>query len=192
MRYNELGEIVVNGSTDAEDGPVAGACAMLFTGQEVKVANYLKIENSISKKPVGYRRCIDSKYTFSRDQTVALFAILYLKGLPELVDTKYIDGEDVMWGIGSHIRICQGKKPFFYQTWIFKLSLWFSAKFKPLEELNQLFFQLMVHPDKSLLKWYCDTNPRWAEAIANYFDSWRQERDLANTMIKVINERINA
>ncbi len=190
MIYDEYGQIRFKGVTDAEDSPVAAAMAMLFTGQPVLFDHYF---NPLRDIYLGnYRRCCNSKYTFSRDQTICLVTVLFLKGRHDAVSIDRADGADFMsLSVRGHERICKGLKPYWYQTLNFKLDLWFSATFKPLEELNQLFCMLLVHPDISLLTWYCEMNPLWREAIELYFCSWRDERDLANLMIEKIEHRIS-
>jgi len=186
MIYDELGQIKFNGVDDAEDSPVAAALAYLFTEMKVDVSAYFNETNRY------YRRCRNSKYLFSRDQAVCLFTLFKSSGMELSVSLDRVDGKDFMSPtIRGHERICKGLEPYWYQTLNFKLDLWFSAKFKPLEELNQLFCMLLVHPDQSLIKWYCGMNTQWRDAINLYFrDSFRKEPELAKLMIEKIEERI--
>ena len=188
MIYDELSQIKFNGVDDAEDSPVAAAMAALFTGQEPRVFNYFKDTAMLDK----YQRCYNSKYTFSRDQFVCLAVVLKLNRFYTLVSLDKVDGKDFMSpAIRGHERICKGLEPYWYQTLWFKMDLIFSAKVKPLEELNQLFCMLLVHPDQSLIKWYCGMNTQWRDAINLYFrDSFRKEPELAKLMIEKIEERI--
>lgn len=186
MIYDELGQIKFNGVDDFEDGPVAAAMTVLFENSaEVEYHNYMKSGGM-------YQRCKDSKYTFSRDQFICLAVVLYEYGRESLVSLSRVDGKDFMSpAIRGHERICKGLEPYWYQTLWFKMDLIFSAKFKPLEELNQLFCMLLVHPDQSLIKWYCGMNTQWRDAINLYFrDSFRKEPELAKLMIEKIEERI--
>ena len=182
MRYDKHGFIVFNNSTDSEDSPVAAALAILFTDMPVDVDLYF--DNYI------YRRCANAKYTVSRDQALALFAIINLKykgndALKDLVDTSRVNGHDVFIVNGAHIAACKGLKPSWCQVLLLKKSIEQSVSKDPMAEQNQMIIQLMLQPDKSLLKWYCDLNPKWNEAVAKWLID-RDESDLARLMIKVI------
>ncbi len=174
------GFVCFNGAGDAEDSPVAAALALLFD-VPLEVNHHLYFNNYL------YQRCDNAKYTVSRDQFIALAAIIYIKertnpNLKALVDTGRVNGWDIMVSIGSHTSICKGGSPSWIQNKIFKKQLENAAKDK-LGEQNQTLIQLMVHPDKSLIKFYCDLNPLWEQAVKDYLCGWRDERDLAETMI---------
>lgn len=186
MRYDKNGAIVFNSATDAEDGPVAGALALCFTDMEVDINHYFN--------NYMYQRCANARYSVSRDQALSIFTAIYLKeknnnNLAALVDTSRVNGNDVFIVNGGHIRICKGLRPYAYQDWLFKKSLKHAAKHDPLGEQNQMLMQLWVHPDKSLLKWYCELNLSWEQAV----DEWlydRREPELAELMISKIKDRI--
>jgi hypothetical protein len=180
-----------NGVDDLEDSPVA-ACLGFITG-------LIDVDPELYITPSGkYQRWIFAKYDISRDQVVMLMALLKLKGRSDLVSLDRATGKDLYApSIRGHERICKGLAPRWYQTAWFKLDLWWSATFQPVEELNQLFAMLLVHPDKSLLKWYCKKNPLWMWAIRKYFapiegNSWRREPELAELMIKKITACLQA
>jgi hypothetical protein len=71
------------------------------------------------------------------------------------------------------------------QTQIFKKQLENTAKNNRTGEQNQTFIQLMVHPDKSLTKWYCDMNPHWEAAVRKWLLD-RDEPEFAELMVKKI------
>jgi hypothetical protein len=139
-----------------------------------------------------YQRCADSKYLFSRDQTICLVAGLYLKGMSDFVSLDRVDGKDIFSpSVKGHIKRCQGGKASWFQdAWLW-LDVWFHAKVKVLEEPNQLLCMMMVHPDKKYLKWWCANNPHWEMSIDVYWRGWRGEPELAELMIKKIKEFVN-
>lgn len=186
MRYDKNGAIIFNSAGDSEDSPVCAALALCFTDMEVDINHYFN--------NYMYQRCANSRYSVSRDQAVAIFATIHLKeknndNLAALVDASRVNGNDLLFLIGGHIRACKGLKPYAYQDWLFKKSLEHAAKTNPLGEQNQMLMQLWVHPDRELLKWYCGINPKWEEAVYSWlFD--RNEADFAQVMISKIKDRI--
>lgn len=187
MKYDKHGQIIFNIAGDAEDGPVAGALALCFTNMEVDINHYFN--------NYMYQRCANARYSVSRDQAIAIFTAIHIKeknnnNLEALVDSSRVNGNDILLLNGGHVRICKGLKPYAYQDWLFKRSLEQAAKSNPLGEQNQMLMQLWVHPDKSLLKWYCDLNPMWEQAVNKWLYD-RQEQELAMLMISKIKERIS-
>lgn len=184
----ENGFVKITGATDLEDSSMAaGLCAVFGHSTQSDLTIYI---NPVTNM---YQRCDNTKYLFSRDQTIPLVAGLYSKNLAFLVSAERINGKDILSpSVRGHIRICQGLKPYWHQTLNFKLDLWFSATFKPRDELNQLFCMLLVHPDKSLIKWYCEMNPFWQLAIQDYLCGWREESELAELMIDNIKNRLKS
>lgn len=188
MKYDKHGQIVFNNATDAEDSPVAAALALCFTDMEVDINHYF--HNYL------YQRCANARYSVSRDQAIAIFTAIYLKeknnnNLEALVDSSRVNGNDILLLNGGHIRTCKGLKPYWHQDWLFKRSLEEAAKSDPLGEQNQMILQLWVHPDRSLLKWYCKLNPSWALAVNNWLVD-RGEVEFSKIMIAAIKARINS
>lgn len=184
----ENGLVRFNGASNYEDSPVAAALALLFN-MPLEINHNLYFNNYL------YQRCPNAIYSVSRDQYIAIAAIIYLKeknnnDLKALVDTSRVNGNDLLFVIGGHTRICKGAAPSWIQDKMFKISLSRHATKTPLDELNQLLIMMMVHPDSTILKWYCKMNPMWDEAIRVYFYGWRDEKELAEHMIKVINALI--
>lgn len=192
----ENGYVKINGASDLEDSSMAfGLATVLDYFIDSSGANPF-LADSYFREDGMYQRCKDSKYLFSRDQTICLVAGLLRQHCQHLVTLDKVNGKDIFSPANrGHIRICQGLKPYWYQTLWFKAELWFSAKYAPLDELNQLFCQLLVHPNKSLLRWYCDMNPQWRVSLAEYWYAgkghWRNEMDFCLHMIKKI-EELNA
>lgn len=188
------GFVKIEGSSDLEDSSMAaGLCALFKYPIQVNLALYLK--QPYHEWHSMYQRCDNSKYLFSRDQTIPLVAGLYTKGMTDFVGLERVDGKDIFSPSDrGHIRRCQGLKAYWYQDLYFWAELAFSAKVKPMEELNQLMAKLMV-ADKKFIKWYCKANPRWAESLRQYWwqgaGAWRNEKDFCEHMILKIQERIS-
>lgn len=180
----ENGFVKITGASDLEDSPVAaGLCTIFDYPIEIDPLLYFN-------KNGMYQRCADSKYFFSRDQTIPLIALLRIKGLSHLVSLDHVDGKDVFSpSVKGHIKRCQGGKASWLQdTWLW-LDVWFHAKVKPLEEPNQLIV-MMWFADPKYLKWWCANNPHWEMSIEIYWISWRNEPELAALMIAAIKFRI--
>lgn len=177
-----------NSADDAEDSAVAAALALL--------CDYpIEFDKDIYFDNYMYKRCNNAKYSVSRDQYIAISTVIYLKykddqNLEALVDTSRVNGNDILLFNGSHTNICKGKKPTWLQTQVFKKQLWYSAKYKPHGELNQLFIQLLIHPDKSLIKSCCKANPEWFVSVNSYlFD--RDEKELATMFVNKIKSQLS-
>lgn len=187
--YLDKGFVKIEGVTDLEDASVAaGMCAVFEYPIQFDITKHIRPDGK-------YQRCDNSKYLFSRDQTICLVAGLLAKGYSSLVGLDKVDGHDFFSpSARGHVRICKGLKPYWYQTLWFKMDLWFSATFKPDAELNQILTMIYVHPDRSLLAWYCEMNPLWNMAILNYWcqgeGKWRDEKQFAYHVEKKIFDRI--
>lgn len=186
MKFDTLGLPQVNGSSDLQDSAaLAGMMTVFEWPQKIDLSQYVKSE------PFRYvRHPLEEKYNFSRDQAVCLMAGLKKQNRPFLVQDWFITGKDFLSpSVRGHIARCQGSKSNWIQDLNFWADLYFSAKFKPLDELNQLFCMMML-ADSKFIKWYCDANPKWQQAVKNYWcenaGSWRNEPELAALMIEKI------
>jgi hypothetical protein len=206
----ENGFVKIKGASDLEDSSMAAAMCVVFDYPiEVSLSKYLK--QPYYEWYSMYQRCDNSKYLFSRDQTLCLVAGLYLKGMSDFVGLERVDGHDVFSPANKgHVKRCQGLKASWFQDLWFWADLAFSAYVKPLEELNQLFCMMMI-ADVKFMKWYCKANPRWREALRQYWyegymvkkiredgsgfiwikeGNWRDEKEFCEHMICKIEERI--
>ncbi len=185
MIFNSQGLPRPNGATDFEDSSMLAGILHVF-GHAVKpdLSHYCKPNNA------GYWRNGESKYKMSRDQTVCLFAGMAFNNLQTLVDPDYdTEGDFVSPSVRGHFRRCAGFKATWLQDMALWADLWYSAKYKPREELNQLFC-IMMCADVKFMKWYCKANPVWDLAVIEYWAGWRNEPEIANIMVNVISSRI--
>lgn len=189
MIFDELGLPRDNGATDFNDSSrLAGVMTVFGYSKRVDCSMYVLTTHRglfYRRHPTGY------SYDFSRDQTVPLVAGLYKQGFEHLVSLDYVDGRDFFSpSHRGHIRICQGKKPFWHQRiWIWVDVLW-SCYVKPMSEPNQLLCMMMVNPDKSYLKCWVRNNKKWEDSIKGYWSGWRGEQDLALVMIEKIRAEV--
>lgn len=193
MIFDEIGLPKVTGASDLQDSAAfAGMLTAFGWPQKIPLEKYVLRDGLGPYKYV--RHPIERIYNFSRDQYICLIAGLKVQGLEHLVDQSFVDGKDIMSpSVKGHERRCKGLKAYFWQdAWLW-FDLWFSATFKPLEELNQLFCIMMI-ADVKFMKWYCKANPEWRRAIRKYFytedGSWRREPEFAECMISTIEKRI--
>lgn len=187
MKFDSLGLPQENGASDLQDSArLAGIMKVFGHPSWIPLSPYIQVF------PWQYMRHPKERiYDFSRDQAICFFAGLYASNVPGLVDIRGVTGKD-FWSPAAmgHVARCQGRKATWFQDLWFWAELWFSAKVKPLEELNQIFCQLMI-ADPKFIKWYCKANPVWQSAVTDYWNLWRNEPELANLMIQKINLKIN-
>ena len=193
MIFDELGLPRVQGASDLQDSAAfAGMLTVFGWPQSIPLEKYVIEENAVKKY---VRHPLERIYNFSRDQYVCLIAGLKTQDRTDLVDQSYVDGKDFMSpSIKGHERRCKGLKAYFWQDWNLWLDLWFSAKFKPLDELNQVLSIMMIAPPK-FAKWYDKANPNWRAAVLNYWchgaGAWRSEPEFAALQIAAFEKRIS-
>lgn len=183
MKIDELGLPQVNGSTDLQDSAaLAGIMTVFEWPQSIPIGLYTNWNlKRYDRHPFEF------SYDFSRDQAVCLIAGYGKARAFYNVKIEYITGKDFLSpSVRGHIARCQGKKSSWFQDLWFWADLYFSAKFKPLDELNQLFC-MMLMADPKFIKWYCKANSQWERAIRKYWHTedgaWRNEPVLAEHMI---------
>jgi hypothetical protein len=195
MIFDELGLPKDEGSSDLQDSARLAGLAVVF-GFDLAQNKNIPIEKYVVTIPAlgsthYVRHPLEYKYDFSRDQAICLMAGLHKAGMYRLVDKKYIDGKDIFSpSHNGHVRICQGKKPRFYQSAWLMLDILYSVIFTPRDEPNQLLCMLMVHPNKFYLKFWLKHNKHWPEAILLYWAGWRNEFKLADHMIQVLKGQV--
>lgn len=103
------------------------------------------------------------------------------------------EGDLVSPAVRGHFRRCAGLTSTFFQDAWLVADIYVHAWINPLSEPNQLISMLMV-TDVKYLKLWCKLNKQWRDSILNYWclndGAWRGERDLAEKMISVIEEKI--
>ena len=185
----ENGFVKIAGSSDLEDSSMAvGLCAIIQYpfSEVVDIMKYIKPDGK-------YQRCDNSKYLFSRDQTLCLVAGLNACGYKSFASLDRVDGKDIFSPANKgHIKRCQGLKANWFQDLWLKAEILFHAKFTPLAEPNQLIAMMMVAGDEYLKLWV-KHNKQWHRSINKYWCSedgaWRGEPEFAAHMAKVIHER---
>lgn len=188
------GYVKINNTTDFEDSSMAtGLCALFgYFKDELNFFDGKYIDFWKFIRPDGYyQRCPNSKYDFSRDQTLVLWAGMKANGQYYLVDKWRVTGKDLFSPANyGHLRRCQNKKSYWFQDQWLKAEIIYHAKVTPLEEPNQLICMMMIAGDEYLKLW-TSLNHQWQNSINKYFrDSFRNEPEFAAHMIKVINERV--
>lgn len=195
MKIDDLGLPQVNGSTDLQDSAaLAGIMTVFGWPQKVDLREYINWKNG---KRIYVRHPAEDKgYDFSRDQFICLSAGIRAMGHVGnfFVNTELITGRDILSpSVRGHVARCQGGNSTWFQDLWFWADLWFSANYKPLEELNQLFCMMMI-ADSKFIKWYCQANPQWEKAIKDYWcensGAWRNEPELADLMISKIRGKL--
>lgn len=135
-----------------------------------------------------------NKYPYSRDQATCYFAGLYAAHDMQYVDATFKPQNDfISPSVRGHFKRCAGRPDTWLErTWLY-LDVIYSAFVAPLDEPNQLICMLMI-ADVKYLKLWCRLNKSWEWSILLYWCEgdgvWRQEPELAELMIKIINEKI--
>lgn len=80
---------------------------------------------------------------------------------------------------------------FRYISAVFLLAdiLW-STKIKPNAEQNQIQCMVIVR-GKWWLNLYCKLHPDWKKSVRDYFDSWRDQHEIGEALIKKVQETIS-
>lgn len=181
------GFVRFKGVTDNEDSPVAAALAVMFDLPIAAQVDELEYFNEFGM----YQRCNNSKYLFSRDQTIMLTTLFRLRNRSQLVSLSHVDGKDIFPpGVRGHVRRCKGETARWHQDQWLWMDVWFHAVHDPRGESNQLIAMMWFADDK-FIKWWCENNQYWRESITDYFCGWRDEPELAVVMIAAIEKRIS-
>lgn len=185
MIFDSTGLPRDTGATDWMDSSrLAGIVRLFEVKSKIPIDLYVK-----DKKYVRYP-FTENPYDFSRDQTLCLVAGLYKAGFSFLVDENYVTGKDIfMPSHTGHMRRCAKQKP----TLLQKAWLWadvtYSAFVKPMNEPNQILSMTYVaylQGETSYLKFWLKHNKTWQESITEYWNGWRDEKDLSQLMIDTL------
>lgn len=214
MRFNENGFPIVNGTTDAMDSAhLAGL--MAFVGHEkmsFKILDKYCPEVGVAVRcPDDFSGlCPANPNNFTRDQLICLLSGFYsygARGNPYLLyaearsrgyraqnterdvpgsTKRFPDGADFL--DPSHIgymKICAGLKAnWFEKAWMLA-RIKISSKFSPLKEPNNIIVMSIVYGYAGILK---KSNPQIYQAIRNYWSTWRGELELAEVLIKKLEQ----
>jgi hypothetical protein len=182
----------IQGASDFEDAAMFNGLLVLFGYAGVDLNHF--IERDSAKKNLKYvRHPYGTKYSFSRDQTICLAAGM-AKTMPENVSRNFVSGRDIFSPANNgHLQRCTGRKSNWLQNLWLKAEILFHAKFTPLAEPNQLIAMMMIAGPEYLKLW-TGKNSQWQRSIRKYWYTenghWRNEKDFAEHMIKVIKELV--
>ncbi len=179
MIFDDLGLPKEIGATDKNDSSrLAGIMTVFEWPRWIDCALYF---DNVKRRYV--RHPDETKYDFSRDQTLCLVAGLWKQGLYNLVSLKYVDGKDIFLPHHrGHLRRCAGEKASWLQDAFLWLDVLLTSHISTKGESNKLLCMLMV-ADKKYLKYYLKHCKDWQANIREYWCSWRQESELAEHMI---------
>lgn len=99
---------------------------------------------------------------------------------------KFPNGADLLPPSAmNHLRICAREESTLLGRLWLKFDIMYNGKFSPLGEPNQLICMCMSAGPEYVRMWK-NWNPQWKQAITTYWCGWRQESELAEKMIKVL------
>ena len=185
MILDNLGLPKIQGADDFNDSAMFAGMLEAFNWPQ-----YIPLKMYVVSRGKYTRHPRESKYKFSRDQTIPLFAGLQRLGLAALVDPDYkTEGDFISPDVRGHIRRCAGLTATWYQDAALWLAMLYHIYVNPEHESNQILCMLWIHHDDKYLKYFCN-NYKYERSIRDYWENWRQESEFAEHMIKVIRERI--
>jgi hypothetical protein len=184
----------ISGASDLEDSShLAGILAITEHPQAVTLARYIFIKDmSAQKKEPVYKRCLNSKYDFSRDQSWLLMVGMLKHQESDLINTKYITGKDfIPPSLHGVETIAKRGKPYFFQKWWAMMEVYIHAKYQPLEEPFQTIAACEAY---GLYKFWTSRNKLWKWSVYRYLSqldgAWRNEPELAEHVIAYVESRI--
>ena len=189
MIFDRFGLPKDRGASDYQDSArAAGLCVLFGLHPDIDLSLYTNGKGQYWRHPAEYI------YTMSRDQSICLFAGMWAQKKFNLVDPGYnTEGDLVSPAVRGHFRRCARLDSTWFQDAWLMADVYAHAWFTPTGESNQLISMLMVADPKFLRTW-CKLNKHWRTSIQIYWymgeGAWRGERELAEKMIKVIEEKI--
>lgn len=189
MIFDRYGLPRDHGASDYQDSARLAGMAVLFGLHPEIPLNFYVI-----KKGFYVRHPHEYIYSMSRDQSICLFAGLWAQKRFDLIDSDYgTEGDLVSPGVRGHFRRCARLGSTWFQDAWLMADVYVHAWITPTAEPNQLIAQMMTAEPKFMRMW-CKLNGSWRLSIRLYWSegdgSWRGERELAEKMIQVIEERI--
>lgn len=194
------------GSTDFCDSARMAGILSLLEFNDFVMPNYLDKYNNVvrsNQSNIFFDKCFNPTTT-SRDQIIPLVAGLHkqnMNGITMIIkewlkERKWIcpNGDILTASQKNHIMICANYEPSLIGNLWLWLDVLYSCFIDPLAEPNQLICLMKVHPNKAYLKFWCKWNKQWRNSILNYWSenegAWRGEPELAELMIKTIEEDV--
>ena len=181
----------ISGASDLEDSShLAGILAITEHPNQVVCIAY--VDADFFSRKIFYKRCINSKYDFSRDQAWPLMVGLLKQNYKGNVRASFITGKDfIPPSLHGVETIAKRGKPYFFQKWWAMLEVYIHAKFQPLEEPFQTIAACEAY---GLYKFWTSRNKLWKWSIKRYLceldGAWRNEKELADHVIKYVESRI--
>ncbi len=176
-----------SGSTDGQDSArLAGLMWVFNHPQKIPYMSDYYSFNPVNDDLRYLRHPVEGNKTpISRDQIVPLFAGFFVSGNKIFINPYYRPhGEITMPSVANHIGICGGmQSKWFGNLWLW-LDVFWSCFIAPMDEPNQLICMMKVHPNEAYIIYWVNNNKYWREAIREYWCGWRDEVDLAELMIK--------
>ncbi len=191
MIIDEYGLPRDNGASDKQDSArLAGIMTVFHYPTVVTTHKYVVLGKNLNTIYVRHPK--EVIYNFSRDQALCLMAGLAEQGHSGLVNKEYITGVDIFSPAhNGHVARCQAKEASLLQAAWLWIDVVYSCYVTPLSEPNQLLCMLMM-ADEVYLRFWLKHNKQWRKAIRDYWceneGAWRGERDLAEHMIKQLEE----
>ncbi len=190
-----------NGVTDFCDSAVMAGLLSVFKLYEFSIPGYFDIYGNPLRSgasDIADDKCFDPM-TFSRDQLTCLIAGYYAQNrhvevamiYDKVVENNWLcPNNDILSPSNrGHINFCAGKPVSWMQEkWLY-LDVMFSALVKPKHESNQLLCMLMIR-DVKFLRLYTKLYAGWYNTIYDYWCGWRNEPELAESMVLAIKEKI--
>jgi hypothetical protein len=104
----------------------------------------------------------------------------------------WYQGADVLMpDAQEHLRICAGIKSDKFTRAVADAFLWasllWSTKVKPWDEQNNILCMVLVRGEKWVRR-YVDLHPDYIKSTVQYWDSWRDELEIGQGLIKKIEE----
>lgn len=195
MKFDRYGLPRDTGASDFQDSArAAGLCVLFDLHPEIDLTMYSSNTTTDVRTRKYFRHPHESIYSMSRDQTICLFAGLWKQKLFHLVNPNYnTEGDLVSPAVRGHFRRCARLDSNWFQDAWLMADVYVHAWITPLGESNQLISMMMV-ADVKFLKAWCKLNKNWKKSITEYWSegpgAWRNEPELANKMISVIEEKI--
>lgn len=180
----------ITGASDLEDSShLAGILAIFEHPAAVDCRRYI----TGASGDVFYIRCPNSKNDLSRDQAWLLMTGLLKQGYGFLVKRKYIRGKDMIYhSLKGLETIANRGRPYFWQKWWAIIEVWIHATWQPLEEPFQTIAACEAY---GLYEFWTSRNKLWRWSIRRYLSQldgeWRQEKELAEWVIKEIERRVS-
>ena len=183
-----------NGSTDFCDSARLAGLLAVFGELQLMPRYFDSFDNPIRCPWSGIRgdKCANP-ITMTRDQLIPLIAGYKISGdilsvadiFCLLKERHWIcpSGDILTPSQRDHFKICAGYPPTNLGRFWLNLDILWSAFVDPMAEPNQLICMLMIAGPKYVRRWTF-LNRKWRESLRIYWGGWRNEKELAEIIIK--------